>query len=176
MPFKKRQAKTPDEVQILRQFQWVAPVLTTFRERPIPGAYVPRLSPTFDIFGTSRIGEIQFATVTGAVAQIEVLHTKVPADRWRHYHTMTWEHDDAVTQQVLIPGIVVTDTSGFPFVGIEGAVLTTEDRPRAIRNVVVPPLGFLGVQTLSVLGAAARMKIVVLWTEYPVGETASNLT
>lgn len=171
----KQRARTPDEVQIMRQFGWVAPVLTTFRERPLPGSYVPKLNAGFDIFGTSRIGEVQYATLVSAVAAIELTHTKVPVDRWRHYMTMNYQHDDAITQQVLTPGIVLSDTSGFPFVGIAGAAVTTEDRPRNVRNIVVPPLGFIGVQA-GAMGAGSVLKLDVIWIEYPVGESAMNLT
>ncbi len=171
MPFH-RPPKFPTLVGFTRALDWIGRALTANQDAfTMPSAFWDTVSPTVDAFGSSRINEIQFAQVNGALAGIETLHTRVPADRQRLYLAMEWSHDDiGFLRPTRSVRVLTTDQMLFPAVGIQDQhTAAIAQEVFAVRNVVVPPLGWIGVRTTG-LGVGARNVIRVIWAEYPVGE------
>lgn len=156
-------------VPFLRPLEWVATALRSFRERPLPGTYVTEARPTFDLFGTHAIENVQFETVAGPLAQIEVLSAAVPEGKYRQYLSMAYSHDDP-TDRLAFAERVVSFGGTFPFVPLDDLEVQVRGHWRVVRNVTVPPGGFIGAQVNS-LAAAARLTLISVFVEYDVGET-----
>ncbi len=167
----------PSPVPILRPFRWLATVLQTFRERPLPGFYNPLINPTVDTFGTEILGQqIRFDSIQGTLAGLELLHTRVPADTVRQYLTLEWFHDDLAGVLRNLSLIRVLETAGgFPQLRITPTRFLDgdgggADQQREARQMVVGmPDQFVGVSTTA-LGGGARLTLRMMWVDMPVGE------
>ncbi len=157
-------------LRIERAITWIAKTLTANRDsNPTPAGVIDQILPNVDIFGSQRIEEIQFETVDGALAGIEVTHGPVPQGSIRQYLSMEYRSDDLTAIRNLRPGRVVTVSTGFPFVGMRDEHPAPGGDFFAIRNFTVPPGGFAAV-TADAMAAGARMSLSLLWVETPIGE------
>jgi len=159
-------------LRIERAIRWMAKVLTANRDAlPFPAGMTDQLNPTIDVFGSQRMGEVEFATVQGDLGGIEVFHTQVPDDRIRFYLSMEFDSDDAGigSPRRVRAGRIFRTAAGFPFAGMQDEVLATAGEFFAVRNFTVPPRGFAACRADG-MGAAARMTITVVWIETPLGE------
>jgi hypothetical protein len=166
-----------NEVQILRAFDWISPALTTFRERPLPGSYLPIIRPVMDVFGTSRLREVHYEQVLGGLGNVELLHGPVDSGHYRHYLSIQFSHDDAtvISREFAAVRVVTTDGGGlFPSVALSDGVPTPALRLRAERNITAPPLSWVGARAGG-LDAASRITLRVLWIEFPLGESFRSI-
>lgn len=159
-------------LRIERAITWIARALTANRDsNPTPAGVIDQILPNVDIFGSSRIEEIQFETVDGALGGIEVTHGPVAQGRVRQYLSMEYSTDDAGvgSPRRLRPGRVVAVSTGFPFVGFADEKVATAGEFFAVRNFTVPPGGFAAV-TADAMSVGAVITLSLLWVETPVGE------
>ncbi len=166
-------------VEFLRAFEWVATALTSFREKPLPSAYLPTAIPTFDLFGSSRLADYQVELVVGAPASIEVVGARVAIDKYRLYLSVDVFHDDITNHKILFSRVVPDPTLGFPivvFATSEKGVTTNEHV--AVQNVLVPPDG--RIECLATLpasmGVGTRLTMQSLFIEMDLGEPAGGVT
>ncbi len=159
-----------------RVFDWVANTLRPIGLSTTPTEIFPLVSPTIDLFGTSELRETQAATVLGPLAGGEVVHTRVPRGRIRVYQAMEYSHDDPIAH-VLTPGRVITSPVGpsFPFIGLRDQIAAATDVRFAVRNVTVPPQGWIGVQA-DAMSAGTRITLLVQWVELSLGEYLVGVT
>ena len=156
-------------LRIERAIRWMAKTLTANRDAlPFPEGITNVINPTIDIFGSQRVAEQQIATVQGALAGIEVTHTRVPQDRIRYYLSIEYEHDDPVDRRIR-PGRIIQVGALFPFAAFADDQLTVAGQNLAVRTFTVGPGAFAAVQANG-MGAGARLTINVLWIEIPLGE------
>jgi len=165
-------------VPFLRPFEWIAPTLTSFRERPLPSEYSTLVVPTFDLFGTSRVTEVQFETVAGTLGLTEVTLPQVEAQRYRIYLSFAFLHDDAVAQVIQAVRIVPGPGGGFPFQPLTDPArdgVAPRNQWFTARNVTVPPEGRIGALAPG-LGVGSRITLRGIFIEYAVGEPHASLT
>ena len=172
-------------VPFLRPFEWVATALTSFRERPLPSAYQPTVTPTFDLFASSRIGEFQTEDIQGALGSIEVFGPRVATDKYRLYLSVDVFHDDAVNDHKFLFARVVPD----PVLGFPVNVFATTQSPNAfytgmtinehaaVQNVLVPPDGRIDalVSLPASMPAGSRITMRNMFIELDLGEPAAGL-
>ena len=157
-----------------RAFPWVQRTLRPIVPIVGPDVVADTLLPTFDVFGSQRMEEVQFEGILGPLGAFEATHSRVPAGFIRHYLCMQYSHDEPATVHELIPVLIVTTPAAtFPAVALKTRELVNQNSICAIRNVVVPPLGFIGARVDGTLGPGARLTLRVLWVEMPVGEYLS---
>jgi len=162
-------------VPFLRPFDWVATALRSFRERPLPGTYITQASPGFDLFGTSRLPFYTVEVVAGGVGNLEVLGSRVAADKWRQYLSVDVRHDDTPnTHDVRFVRVVQDATLGFPEVAFDSTELAPAIHFTA-RNISVPPDGRIGAQ-LDVIGIGAQLFLRALFIEYDIGEPSGDVS
>lgn len=120
---------------------------------------------------------MKYAQVLGPLATIEALHTRVPAGFYRHYLSMQYLHtDNTVAGREIVPvRVVTTDAGTFPAVAIEDQQNAPDAKALAVRNVTIPPLGWIGAR-VGALAAGTRIQLRVLWIEMPVGESFASIT
>lgn len=167
----------PNPVPILRPFRWLATVLQTFRERPLPGSYAPLITPTVDTFGTEIFGqEIESDSIQSALGGIELVHTRVPQGTIRQYISLEWFHDDlAGTLRRLQLIRVIERTGGFaqfafhPDRVMDGDGGGVDQERDAMQMVIGMPDEFLGVRATA-MGGGARLTLRLIWIDMPVGE------
>lgn len=156
-------------VPFLRPFEWMAPAFKTFREQPLPSSYLTEAVPGFDVFGTSRVEEYQVERVLAAAGLNEVTGSKVDADKYRMYLSVSFFHTH-VANLLLQAGRVVPDpTLGFPFMAFQSQFIGTPNQIYAIANVIIPPEGRFAVQSQGI-GVGAQLQINTLFIEYFIGE------
>ncbi len=156
-------------LRIQRAIRWMAKTLTANRDAlPFPSGITDQINPVIDVFGSQRIEELQFETVLGTLAAIEVTHGPVPDDQVRHYLSMEYASSDAAGVD-LRAGRVVPTSTGFPFAALADQVTAPANQTFAVRNFTVPPRGFAAVQATA-MAAGARMTITLLWIDAPLGE------
>ncbi len=166
-------------VPFLRPLEWVATALRTFREKPLPATYTTESRPTFDLFGTSRLPEFQVEVIDGGAGQIEVTGSRVDANRWRQYLSASVSHDDGTPGFVAFLSFirVVQDELGtfpqLPFAVSRIALPAGE--VFAVRNVSIPPRGFIGV-SIPAIAVGAEMSLRTLFVEYDVGEPHGGIS
>ncbi len=167
---------TERPVPFLRPLDWIATALRAFRERPLPGTYSTEASPTFDLFGTSKLPEHQVEVIAGGVGNLEVFGARVAGDRWRQYLSAAVLHDDgATTHQIRFTRIVQDDTLGFPTAPfLVSADLSAGDFFTA-RNISVPPDGRIGAQ-LDAIAVGAQMTLTTLFVEFDLGEPYGQIS
>ena len=153
-----------------RVFDWVSVALTPLGLTITPTEILPVVSPTFDLFGSSQARLTQAATVLGTLGAIEVVHSRVPIGRVRVYQAMEYLHDDPTTH-FLTAGRVITTPPGpsFPFTGLRDQVRALTGDRFAVRNVTVPPQGWIGCQANG-MAAGTRITLRVQWVELSLGE------
>jgi len=159
-------------LRIERAIRWMARTLTANRDPlPFPKGMTDQVNPTIDVFGSQRIGEVQVATVIGALGAVEVFHTVVPDESVRFYLSMEFSSDDAGVgaPRRLRPGRIFATDAGFPFAGMQDEIIGTAGEFFAVRNFTVGPTARAAV-TADGMGAAAAMTITVAWIETPLGE------
>lgn len=141
------------------------------RSAPAAGldSYWTDISPVVSIFGTARLDEVSFADVSGTLGQVEATHTQVPENTVRHYLCMQYSHDDGASARFLAPVLIVGDPTGFPACALDDAESVISGQLRAIRNVVVPPRGFIGAR-ISTIGVGARIILRVVFVDLDLGE------
>lgn len=152
-----------------RSFPWLQRTLSPTIPIVGPEVFSDALVSVVDVFGTSRLEEVQFDDVLGGLGVQEATHTQVPANRVRHYLAMQFSHDDTVLRE-LAPVMIVRTPTGFPATALRDAAQVGQNSIRGITNVVVPPLGFIGARSGGGIGVGARITLRVLWVEMPVGE------
>ena len=156
-------------LRIERAVQWIARTFVANRDaNPNPEGVIDQILPVVDAFGSSRADQMQFATVSGALGLAEVFHQPVPEGNVRHYLSMEYEHDDIVNQ-VIRPGRIIPIATGFPFAAMRDAESVAANERRTIRNFTLGPGGRAAARTTA-LGAGARLSLVVVWIETPLGE------
>ncbi len=156
-------------LRIERSITWIAKALTANRDaNPTPEGVIDVILPNVDIFGTQRVDQMQFATVLGALGNIEAFHTTVPAGFYRRYLTMEYSNDDPVAQD-LRGGMIVSTPTGFPFAALKSDVAVPQNTRLVLRNFTVPPGGRAAATAVAV-GIGARLTLTLLWIEAPVGE------
>ena len=162
-------------VPFLRPFDWVATALRAFRERPLPGTYITQASPGFDLFGTSRLPFYSVEVVAGGVGNIEVTGSRVDADKWRQYLSVSVSHDDVVNRIMRFTRIVQDTTLGFPELAFEVSGSLPSGEIATVRNASVPPDGRIGVD-VAAIGAGAQLFLRALFIEYDVGEPSGDVS
>ena len=166
-------------VPFLRPLEWVATALRTFRERPLPSTYTTESRPTFDLFGTSRLPEFQVETIAGGAGQIEVTGSRVDANRWRQYLSASVSHDDTTggfTAFITFIRVVQDELGAFPqFPFEESRIALAAGDVFAVRNVSIPPGGFIGA-SIPAFAAGAQMTLITLFVEYDVGEPHGGIS
>ncbi len=156
-------------LRIERAITWIAKSLTANRDaNPTPEGVIDLILPNVDIFGTQRVGEMQFATVFGPLGQLEVFHTEVPEGFYRRYLAMEYANNDPLAQD-LRGGMIIATSTGFPFAALKSDIAVPQNERLVLRNFTVPPRG-RAAATASGVAAGARITISVLWIEVPVGE------
>ncbi len=159
-------------LRIERAITWIARTLIANRDsNPTPEGVIDQILPNVDIFGSQRIEQLRFATVTGAPAGIEATHGPVEAGSVRQYLSMEYSTDDSGvgSPRRLRPGRVVPVASGFPFAGLADEKLAPAGEFFAVRNFTVGPGGFAAV-TADAMSGGAVITLSLLWVETPVGE------
>lgn len=152
----------------------MATTLTANRDAlPFPRGITDQINPVIQVFGTQRLGEVEVATVQGALAGLEVFHDAVPADTLRVYLSMHYTHDDPI-DRALLPGIIFQTVAGFPFAGFRDQLEIPAMRNFAVRNVLVGPFGRIAVRA-NAMAAGARMMFTVAWVEMPLGEYTTGI-
>ncbi len=156
-------------LRIERAITWISRALTANRDgNPVPAGFIDFILPNVDIFGSQRMEEVEFATVVGTLGSVEEFHTTVPADRIRHYLSMSYTHDDPVPR-FLVPGRIIPTATGFPFASFRDQVSMEPNINNAVRNIVVGPLHRIALRA-NAMAAGSRMSLSVLWMEMPIGE------
>jgi len=156
-------------LRIERAVQWIARTLVANRDaNPNPEGVIDQILPTIDTFGSSRADQMQFAQVNGALGLAEVFHGPVPVETVRQYLSMEYQHDDIVNQTIR-PGRILATATGFPFAAIRDAESVAANVRRVIRNMTVGP-GDRAAARTNALGAGARLSLVVVWIDSPLGE------
>lgn len=167
-------------VPMLRAFDWVATALESFRERPLPGSYGTNIEPVFDVFGTSRVGEMQFESIDGGVGNIEALLSQVPAGRFRQYVSLAFQHDDAASATHVIQPVRVIDFQGsFPFCPLADPARSgaaPDGQWFTIRGVTCPPGGRVGALITGTLSAGTQIFLRSQFVEFRVGETFGGVS
>jgi len=162
-------------VPFLRPFDWVATALRSFRERPLPGTYITQASPGFDLFGTSRLPFYTVEVVAGGVGSLEVLGSRVAADKWRQYLSVDVRHDDTPNTHDVTFVRVLQDTAlGFPALAFDSAEIAPEIHFTA-RNISVPPDGRIGAQ-VTAIGIGGQLFLRTLFVEYDIGEPSGDVS
>ncbi len=153
-----------------RVFDWFSLALEPLGLTITPTDIFPAVSPTVDVFGSSQLRVTQAATVLGALGSIEVVHTRVPLGRIRIYQAMEYSHDDPIAH-VLTAGRVITSAPGpgFPFIALRDEEAAATGVRFAVRNVTVPPQGWIGVQA-EAMSVGTRITLRVQWVELFLGE------
>ncbi len=162
-------------VTFLRNFDWVATALRSFRVRPLPSTYITQASPGFDLFGTSRIPEYDIEVINGGVGNIEVSGARVAAGKWRQYLSVSVSHDDVVDRVLLFSRIVQDDTLGFPVIPFDSSEPQSSERTFTTRNVSVPPDCRISA-SVRAIGGGAQMHLRTLFIEYDVGEPSGDVS
>lgn len=162
-------------VPFLRPFDWVATSLRSFRERPLPGTYVTQASPGFDLFGTSKVGEMAAEVVNGGVGNIEVTGSRVRPIRWRQYLSVSVSHDDVTDRVIQLVRVIHDDLLGFPSMTWAISPLLGAGDVFVARMVSVPPDGRIGA-AVPAIAAGAQLTIRSLFIEYDVGEPSGDVS
>ncbi|MEE8538827.1 MAG: hypothetical protein V3S54_03350 [Woeseiaceae bacterium] len=162
-----------NRVPFLRSLEWIATALRTFREKPLPSTYFTDVQPVFDLFGSARSSEMQFATFGSLLGGIELAHARVAAGRVRQYLSMEYSHDDLVNH-VLRPGRVIDTATGFPFAAMRDGISVSDVEPLSIRNFTIGPGSRAAVQA-DAMGAGARLTLSLVWIEVPLGEYLQSI-
>ncbi len=156
-------------LRIERAIRWMAKVLTANRDAlPFPDGITDQINPVIDVFGSQRMGELQFATVAGGAGNIEITHGPVPEESIRFYLSMEYSSDDPTARR-LKPGRVIPTDTGFPFAAIRDDVLGTAGEFFTVRNFAVGPGAFAAAQ-VPAIALGAQLTITVVWIETPLGE------
>ncbi len=164
-------------VPFLRAFDWVAVALRSFRERPLPASYTTEAVPTFDLFSSSRINEVQFEEVLGTLGLTEVLSAQVADNKYRLYLSMAYSHSDPVTQSLQAIRVVRAGAL-FPQIALEDPArdgLAPQNVIFTVRNFTVPPLGRAGAFAPA-LAVGARITLRSLFIDLDVGEAHSGIS
>jgi len=162
-------------VPFLRPFDWVATSLRSFRERPLPSTYITQASPGFDLFGTSRLPEYQLELIGGGADQIEVTTSRVDANKWRQYLSVSVSHTDGTDRIMTFTRVLQHDTLGFPFIPFAASTALPAFQIFAERNISVPPDGRIGAQ-VPALSLGAELFLRTLFIEYDVGEPSGDVS
>jgi len=162
-------------VPFLRPFEWVATALTSFREKPLPSAYTPTAQPTFDLFGTSRLPELEVERIFGGADQLEVFGSKVPADKWRQYLSVAVSHDDAISRIFTFSRVVQDNVLGFPAIPFAASLVLAKNLVFAERNISVPPDGRISAK-ITTLTLGSEMFLQTLFIEYDLGEPSGGVS
>lgn len=161
-------------VPFLRPFDWVATSLRSFRERPLPGTYVTQASPGFDLFGTSKVGDMAAEVVNGGLGNIEVTGARVAPFRWRQYLSISVSHDDATDRIVQLIRVIHDDTLGFPSLPWAISPLLVAGAVFLGRMVSVPPEGSIGA-SVPAIDLGSQLTLRSLFIEYDVGEPSGDV-
>ncbi len=156
-------------LRISRAIRWMAKTLTANRDfLPFPEGMTDQINPVISVFGSQRMGEVQFEVVLGGVGNIEVTHGPVENDTVRQYLSMQYESDDAAGVS-LVAGRVIPTATGFPFAAMQDQVVAPANQIFAVRNFTLGPGSFAAVQATA-MAAGAQMTLAVLWIDAPLGE------
>ncbi len=163
-------------VQMLRPFEWVATVFQSFRDRPLPATYKTEVQPTFDIFGTERIGQFVVEIGFGVLGGLEAFDSKVPGDQYRVYLSAAGFHTDGVSHHLVFGRIVPFTGIGFPTVIFDSGsdFATPALQTFATRDFTLPPEGRCGISSVT-MGAGARLFLTTMYYQLPVGEPDGGL-
>ncbi len=162
-------------VPFLRPFDWVATALRSFRERPLPGTYVTEVSPGFDLFAMSRVGEMRAEVVNGGVGNIEVTGARVDDLHWRQYLSVSISHDDVTSRVMTLTRVIQDDTLGFPILPWDQSPLLAAGLTFEGRLVTVPPSGRIGA-TVPAIAVGSQLTLRALFIEYDVGEPSGDVS
>jgi len=173
-------AKTEQRsVPFLRPFAWVATALTSFREKPLPSAYTPTATPTFDLFGSSRLVDFQVENIQGDIGSIEILGPRVAVDKYRIYLSVDVFHTDVSGHKMLFSRVVPDPTLGFPVVtfatSLKGVIANEHV---SVQNILIPPDGRIEcVASLpATLSGGSRLTFRNMFIEMDIGEPAGGVT
>ncbi len=161
---------------MLRALAWIPKALSQYATRnPVPQAYWEILSPTFDAFGTSRIGERQQENLLGPLGGLEIAHSRVPIDVWRWYLSLTYQHNDLlVATRDIFPARLIATGPGAFISPVRDMGRVPAGFALTVRNVSVGPGDFIAAEATS-MGVAARLAITVVWIDVPIGETLPGI-
>ena len=152
----------------------MATVLVAPRDAlPIPEGMTDQVNPTIDVFGSQRMGEVQFETILGGSAVIEVTHGPVPDGSIRFYLSMEYSSDDPAAVRIK-PGRVIPIDTGFPFAAIRDDVVGTPGSFFTVRNFTVGPGGFAAVQAAA-MAVGTQLTVTFVWIETPLGEYLQSI-
>lgn len=161
-------------VPFLRPFDWVATSLRSFRERPLPGTYVTQAAPGFDLFGTSRVGEMKAEVVNGGVDNFEITGSKVSALKWRQYLSVSVSHDDGTDRVITLTRVIQDDALGFPILPWAVSESLAMGLTFIGRMVSVPPSGRIGA-TVPAISLGNQLFLRALFIEYDIGEPSGDI-
>lgn len=175
-----------------RSFPWIQGALQPISPASFPTAVFDGVIPTLDLFGTSRLGEVQVEQVLGDPGGLEAVHDPVPQGVARYYVCANYWHQQDVTQFVFLSaGIVYRNpgTPAFPFVAFTGTsaeegptvgtpwkrgrVLGTANPPfeqtQVLRGLWVGPGSRFAVRAGSIVNPQ-RLGFRVAWVDLALGE------
>ena len=169
---------TDPPVPMLRSFEWVSRAFESWRERPLPGAYGTVVQPVFDVFAASRIADMAFESAAGGVGNVEAYFDPVPDNRWRHYTSVAFQHDDGASTHVLQAARVLATPGTFPFAPL-GDPKNSGAAANGIwyteRNIGVPPGGRVGAM-VEAIGAGAQIFLRGTYIELDIGEPFQSIS
>lgn len=176
-----------------RSFSWLQKALEPISPASFPTAVGDSLIPTLDIFGTSRLGEVQVEQVLGDPAGLEVTHDAVASGRARYYLAAAYWHQQDGNQFAHLSAGIVYAAEGlpsFPFVPFSdllarvesgtagvaarsGRVAGTANPPlentQVLRGLWVGPGSRFAVRAGSLVNPQ-RLGFRVAWVDLALGE------
>ncbi len=161
--------------RIRRAYEWIGRVFDARGPRTSAGFISDVHQSTFDVFGTHRLADTQIAvtnaTNTGALGEIELAHSQVPADRWRLYLSIQYLSLSVFAAQIIwLARVQRLVGGGFPTIQFTTDVSGFQNISYCVQNVVVAPEQFL-VMHGEAIPNLGQIQMRLMWIEFPLGES-----
>jgi len=154
--------------RFLRRFPWIERAFQTQAQAISPIEIVPAILPSVDAFGNEAWQNTQYALVTGALNDAELVHTRVPPNRIRYYSSMEYWMIGIASSNVRAGRVLSTTVSTFPFAAFRDEIVLLADQRAAVSGITVGPNQWIGVQATPAVGINLFLKVV--WVETSLGE------
>ncbi len=169
-------------LRIERAVAWIARAFVANRDpNPTMAEVYDVISPTVDVFGSDRLGQVFIETILGGLGALEIVQlqaavgTPVQTALTRHYLSVEVTHDDPIDRQLRI-GRIIPTAAGFPFGGATAsAAALAAGFAIAARNLVLGPSHLMAARANG-MGAGAQMTMTVVWMQYPPGEYLTGVS
>ncbi len=160
---------------IRRALDWIGRAFDTRGPRRAPQEIADQYRPTFDVFGTSRLGEMRQETINltqgGIPGAAELAHSVVPQGFWRMYFSMELWQNNPVSQILSLARIVPSaGPPAFPIARFTSEFAAAQDIRIAFTFQQVGPGSFLALEC-RLLAAATTINLNMVWLELPLGES-----